>query len=103
MSTTVIVKARAWGATATLRPQGGEHESVDLAAHEDRTFHLEPGTTLEVSSPFTAPEGALEEANDEEANTSTVTDPPVTDAPSTEKPLSRFSKGAKDKSDDDFD
>lgn len=58
MTTTVIVKARAWGANVTkTKVVEGEvghvttgEEEVELTAHQDQTFHLEEGETLTVKS-----------------------------------------------------
>lgn len=55
MTTSVLVRARAWGALATVRKategdEGHNIESTDyeIGAHEDREFHLSEGETLEV-------------------------------------------------------
>lgn len=73
MTTSVVVKARAWGATVVTRTatEGQEghnidEQTVELGAHEDRTFHIPSGgkMTFEVSEPSEAPvsEEAAEEA-----------------------------------------
>lgn len=74
MTTTVVVKARAWGATVKI----GD-ETTTLGAHEDRSFNIEPGqtTTFEVShgeEPV-----AEEESAGEEAAATVQDDPPAAD------------------------
>lgn len=49
MTTTVKVKARAWGAVVSLRPkEGGEGNTFNLAPSEEREFHIEANHVLEV-------------------------------------------------------
>lgn len=87
MTTTVVVKARAWGATVVTRMTGAEDQSIELSAHEDITFHIEPGQsmTLEVTEPAEAP--VAEEAADEASSTEVEsTDAAGEGAPATSSP-----------------
>lgn len=56
MSTTIVVKARAWGAAVSVA-QGDTTESFMLGAHEDRNITIQPGqsVTITVDSPAEAP------------------------------------------------
>lgn len=56
MSTTLIVRARAWGAAVTVA-EGDKTDSFTLGAHEDRNITIEPGqsVTVTVESPGEAP------------------------------------------------
>jgi hypothetical protein len=101
MTTSVVVKARAWGATVVTRTatEGGEGHNVEeqtheLTSHEDRTFHVQPGqkTTFEVFVPAEAPQP--EEAV-EEVMTAQDADPPKTeDAPTPAPKASRRNFGS---------
>lgn len=48
MTTSVVVKARAWGAKVDFRKADNAVESFELNAHEDGTYHLGEGDILTV-------------------------------------------------------
>lgn len=55
MTTSVDVRARAWGATVVVSREGQEDETTELGSHQDRTFHLEGGERITVTAPSEAP------------------------------------------------
>lgn len=78
MTTTVVVKARAWGATVVAKTDDNEAETLELGSHEDRSFHIQSGSkmTIEVSEPAEAP--VAEEPLDTNGTAQTE-DAPITD------------------------
>jgi hypothetical protein len=46
MTTSVVVKARAWGATVAVSSEGAQTQTLELGPHEDRTFQVEPGESF---------------------------------------------------------
>lgn len=48
MTTTVLVKARAHGAKVDVRAADGSVESAELAANQDREFHITEGGIITV-------------------------------------------------------
>lgn len=48
MTTTVTVKARAWGATVKISSDNPSADTIEVAPNETRTFDLQPGQLLTV-------------------------------------------------------
>lgn len=80
MSTTIVVKARAWGAAVSVA-QGDTTDSFTLGAHEDRNITIQPGqsVTITVDSPAEAPRPIEEVLGADENIGSVAADPPADD------------------------